>query len=157
MSSKYSDTVSRMLNRVALQEGHEGANPAASNTAKPHLGPLTDQELAELTFLCNTVASGNNNNNNNDGDSFANVEGDQLVSLVELLDRHVNLAVAVNLVEQSLQHVQPGAAPSVIASEIDKVSQCRIVTHSHAFANERTHGLLFSFSNMKKAKTALFV
>jgi hypothetical protein len=117
MSSKYSDAVSRMLMRVALQEGHEGASTASSNALKPHLGPLTIQELSELTFLCNTAASGNN-----PYDGFATVEGDQLVALIELLDRHVNLAVAVNLVEQALQHIEPGAAPSVIASEMDKVS-----------------------------------
>jgi hypothetical protein len=110
--------------RVALQEGHEGGNNTIpSNALKPHLGPLTNQELAELTFLCNTETAASGNNCPDDG--FATVEGDQLVSLIELLDRHVNLAVAVNLVQQSLQHIEPGAAPSVIASEMDKVSADR--------------------------------
>ena len=117
-SSKFADAVSRMVHRVNLQEGHEaGTRPISSHQQ----GPLKPQELAELSFLCtaaaaassSAAASSNNNSEQAANAGFASVEGDLLVAVIEMLDRHVNLAVGVHLIDDALKIYRSDAAPSV--------------------------------------------
>ena len=95
------------------------AKPAAGQ------GPLLPHELSELSLLCTmasslSVSSSDNDNapqqlqrqqQQQDSDGllgFASVDGDQLVALVELLDKHVNLAVVngSHLVSDALELLQ---------------------------------------------------
>jgi hypothetical protein len=104
-------------------------------------GPLTSRELSELTFLCSTIAAamtasatttvGTNlsvpsmvstTNKKKSITSFANVDIDLVLSVVELLDRHVNLAVAINIIESSATIVcDTTKSPSQIAAALEPV------------------------------------
>ena len=105
-SSSLADTVNRIVLRVACTEGHESPSKAA-----PAGGPLTRQELAELSLLCSSTEE----------EGFAAVEGDQLLALLELLDRHINHAVSVNLIPQALEVLQEEDSPSRAAASLDQV------------------------------------
>jgi hypothetical protein len=130
--------------RVACAEGHEGNSAPSGSSAKGRngnggrmspapgqQGPLTPQELQELSFLC-TAASAEaaqqpamQHQNGEKADSvvgFATVDGDQLSALVELLDRHVSLAVSkVHIVEKAAEIYQKTESPSQATAAIDAV------------------------------------
>jgi hypothetical protein len=115
-----------------------------NNTSNPKVGssnssgPLTSRELSELSFLCSKIAAttssstatvgatiGTTNNicNKKSGNtSFANVDIDIVLSIIELLDRHVNLAVAINVIESSASIVRDTTkSPSQIAAALELV------------------------------------
>ena len=96
---KFVDTVGRIVLRVNMAEGHEGS-PDKKNAPLEGQGPLTAQELSELSLLC-TLQTTLKENDNDIG--FANVEGDQLSNLIELLDEHVNLAVGAQIICKALE------------------------------------------------------
>lgn len=102
-SSRFSDTVNRIVLRVACTEGHEDST--AHNRALDS-GPLTLQELSELSLLCAALNDTKNGNQNPFG--FATVEADQLLGLLELLDRHINNAVAIDFLRDALEILHGG-------------------------------------------------
>lgn len=140
-SEKLADAVARMIHRVDLSEGHEGSGEAATSSTNKggddddddvHLnqGPLTPQELAELSFLCTATTAAADSKRGSKSSTqavgFAAVEGDQLVALMELLDRHVNLAVSVNLMESAAGIAALQESPSQAAMAVDQVRQKKI-------------------------------
>jgi hypothetical protein len=157
-AERMDDVVTQILHRIDMMESHEGKGSTAerwSTTTSCNgtvQGPLTTQEIAELSYLChavsttNTSASSNtrkisngksndamtmpetavsmmNDTNANDRLDFSNMESDSLLSLMELLDRHVNVAVAIHLLEHAAAVVLAHAAhaPSQVATVIDQV------------------------------------
>ena len=144
------DVLARIVHRVDLQESHEGDGSTAerwnedsqnagnasnaSSSGRNNSGPLTSRELSELSFLCSKIAAtmttsgsitgpsiGSNNKKNN-STSFANVEIDIVLSIIELLDRHVNLAVGINVIESSASIVRDTTkSPSQIAAALEQV------------------------------------
>lgn len=100
-------------------------------------GPLTSRELSELTFLCSTISVAmttsatttatvpskvRTTNKKKCITSFADVDIDSVLSVIELLDRHVNLAVAINIIESSATIVcDTTKSPSQIAAALDQV------------------------------------
>jgi hypothetical protein len=147
--------VSRILHRVDLTECNDGGSvseDAAASTGTPSTttttrdasslqggGPLTSQELSELSFLCSTalasrsssssqhrLGSGGTRRTSNDGndcsdDGFAAVEVDQLLGLMDLLNRHVNLAVSVHLMDAAAAVVVGAQSHSAAAAALDRV------------------------------------
>lgn len=102
-SSRFSETVNRIILRVACTEGHEDSgahnHPADS-------GPLTLQELNELSLLCAELNDGQENKQIPFG--FATVEADQLLALLDVLDRHINNAVAIDFIREALEILEEG-------------------------------------------------
>ena len=102
-------------------------------------GPLTSRELSELTFLCSTIAAAMTTsasstvipnfsipsttcNNKKSVTSFASVDIDIVLSVIELLDRHVNMAVATNIIESSAAIVcDTTKSPSQISATLEQV------------------------------------
>ena len=82
-------------------------------------GPLTEHELHILSLLCTRAASTLITNKKAPPGSkkrgFASVEGDLLTTLMELLEKHVNLAVGVDLIQVAMDVIQKG-------EKIDQVS-----------------------------------
>jgi hypothetical protein len=117
VASKCADVISRMVLRVDLEEGYEEG--AASSAPPQHQGPLAPQEMAELSCLCSATSSSNATNSNSDG--FDKVELDQLMALVELLDRHVKLAVTVHWIENAVEIYQEVESPSLASSTFFQV------------------------------------
>jgi len=117
------ETVSRLVLRVTMQREHAGG----SSRHQPHGGgPLTAQELQELSFYCTAqdcaVAAATNNAAESSSTGFASVEGDPLVALIELLDQHVNQAVTVHLIEAAIAVYQAaGGSPSQANAAMDQV------------------------------------
>ena len=125
------DVLARIVHRVDLQESHEGDGSTAERwnekAGNPKLGgssshgPLTSRELSEMSRLCSTIASAmtesttttaiqnisaspsleGHNSKTNSNASFARVNIDIVLSVIGLLDRHVNLAVATNIIESA--------------------------------------------------------
>ena len=125
------DVLARIVHRVDLQESHEGDGSTAERwnekAGNPKLGgssshgPLTSRELSEMSRLCSTIASAmtesttttaiqnisaspsleGHNSKTNSNASFASVDVDIVLSVIGLLDRHVNLAVATNIIESA--------------------------------------------------------
>ena len=108
------DTVSRIVHRVACTEGHEQAATAAAPPLST--GPLTLQELSDLSLLCTSSPQ------KQQQQGFATVEGDQLLVLLELLDRHIDHAVGVNFYPQAIELLQQQESPSRASAALDKVS-----------------------------------
>jgi hypothetical protein len=138
------DVLARIVHRVDLNESHEGdgstaerwstgnattgcsnQNKGGSNTS----GPLTTRELSDLSFLCSAIATaqpaitkGQSGNKNNFG--FANVDIDSVLSVMELLDRHVNLAVNTNVIESAACILSKSSkSPSQAASALEQVRE----------------------------------
>jgi hypothetical protein len=136
-NQKFTETVERIVRRVAMQEGREHMEPSQQKqaaTRQAGQGPLTVQELSELSLLC-TVASAmpqaaspqhhQHDNNSVVTQGFATVDGDQLVALLELLDRHVNLAARVRLIQDAINVMHQQESPSKASASLDKVRvQC---------------------------------
>ena len=116
-SEQFADAVVLLVERATLRREQAGGNGAA--------GPLTPQELQELSFFCTAqdcAAAGSDGVGNSGGGGFAGVEGDSLVTLIELLDQHVNQAVTVHLIEAAIAvHQAAGGSPSQANAAIDKV------------------------------------
>jgi hypothetical protein len=133
-NQKFTETVERIVRRVAMQEGREHMEPSQQKQAasqKAGQGPLTVQELSELSLLC-TVASAmpqvaaspqhhHQHDNSVEAQGFATVDGDQLVALLELLDRHVNLAARVHLIEDAINVMHQQESPSKASASLDQV------------------------------------
>jgi hypothetical protein len=156
--------VARILHRVDFTEGNDGdssvVEDATASTGTPSTtasttrdasssqpqggGPLTSQELSELSFLCSTALAarsksssssssqhrrgggGGRRTTNNDNDcvgedGFAAVEVDQLLGLMDLLNRHVNSAVSVHLMDSAAAVVVGAQSPSAAAAALDRV------------------------------------
>lgn len=118
----FTDTVNRVVLRVACTEGHEESSPARQ-TPLSHAGPLTPRELSELSLLCTSANAARSNNNTSEDtpSGFATVEGDQLLALLELLDRHIDSAVSVNFIPEALELLQKEESPSKASASLDKV------------------------------------
>jgi hypothetical protein len=97
-SKRFSDTVNRIVLRVACTEGHE--NSTGHNSALD-AGPLTLPELSELSLLCASL----NDTRGQENAGFASVEADQLLGLLEILDRHINNAVAIDFFQEALENL----------------------------------------------------
>lgn len=130
-SSAFSDTVNRILLRVACEEGHE-STPEKKKHAATVGGPLTPDELSELSVLCSNAAAVSNEDvatatmqqQQEEGKfGFATVEAEQLLGLLELLDRHINSAVGVNFILEALQVLDK--APSKASAALDTVCLSR--------------------------------
>ena len=81
-------------------------------------GPLTKEELRILSLLCTEMA-GKQARKPPPGSKkrgFASVEGDLLTALMELLEKHVNLAVGVDLIQEAVNVIQ------LRSTKIDQVS-----------------------------------
>lgn len=126
------DVMNRILHRVDMKESHEGDGSTAerwSNTAPSC--PLTSAELSELSFLCQTLSnervdctmSASTTQERKPATGFASIESDSLLSLMELLERHVNLASSIHLVQEAAAVLAnpANAAPSQAANAMDKV------------------------------------
>jgi hypothetical protein len=133
-NKKFTETVERIVRRVAMQEGREHMEPSQQKeaaTRQAGQGPLSVQELSELSLLC-TVASAmpqaaspqhhhQHDNNSVATQGFATVDGDQLVALLELLDRHVNLAARVHLIQNAINVMHQQESPSKASASLDQV------------------------------------
>jgi hypothetical protein len=133
-NKKFTETVERIVRRVAMQEGREHMEPSQQKeaaTRQAGQGPLSVQELSELSLLC-TVASAmsqaaspqhhhQHDNNSVATQGFATVDGDQLVALLELLDRHVNLAARVHLIQDAINVMHQQESPSKASASLDQV------------------------------------
>ena len=118
---KFVDTVGRIVLRVNMVEGHEGS-PEKKNTPSEGQGPLTSHELSELSLLCTLQTTLSRENDSSTPLGFANVEGDQLANLIELLDKHVNLAVGVQIIRDALEVMKKEESPSKASICLKKVS-----------------------------------
>jgi len=162
--SEFSVAVSQIVNRVALEEGHEGpATPEQRRraTLARTQGPLTPHELSKLSYLCtlgstlvasksSSLSSTMTSSSQSPGATtsasaggeaeltgFATVEGDELVALIALLDRHVNIAAGVRLIDDALrilkdEEVSPSSSRKQAAAELNKVrAPISLVTFFH--------------------------
>ena len=112
-SSSFADAVNRIVLRVACTEGHESPSKQHATSAADNTGPLTVPELAELSLLCSKKGS--------EEGGFDTVEGEQLLALLELLDRHINHAVSANLIPRALAVLQEEDSPSRASASLDQV------------------------------------
>ena len=134
-------TAERWNEDVNQKRGSSNCDPKGQGSSSN--GPITSRELTELTFLCSTIAAAmttsssasttvstnisvpsltSSTNTMNNITSFANVDTDIVLSVIELLDRHVNLAVATNIVESSATVVcDTTKSPSQISAALEKV------------------------------------
>jgi hypothetical protein len=142
-NQKFTETVERIVRRVAMQEGREHMEPSQQKqaaTRQAGQGPLTVQELSELSLLC-TVASAmpqaaspqhhqHDNHNSVVTQGFATVDGDQLVALLELLDQHVNLAARVHLIQDAINVMHQQESPSKASASLDQVRVHNDAMHS---------------------------
>jgi hypothetical protein len=133
-NQKFTETVERIVRRVAMQEGREHMEPSQQKqaaTRQAGQGPLSVQELSELSLLCTVasampqVASPQHNQHDNNAQGFATVDGDQLVALLELLDRHVNLAARVHLIQDAINVMHQQESPSKASASLDQVRMQR--------------------------------
>lgn len=128
------DVITKILHRVDMMESHEGSGSTAerwNNTTHAGQGPLTPAELSELSFLCQSLATSQSNGGAGamtaakkepePATGFASIESDLLLSLMELLDRHVNLASSINLLQDGAALLAIHAAPSQAANAMEQV------------------------------------
>ena len=100
------ETNRRML-ASSLSACRDGSPAAAA--ASSHVGPLTASELDILSLCCTKAAHSLSMHSRNlatttaaDAHGFGAVDGDLLTTLCELLEKHVNLAVNVDLVQEAI-------------------------------------------------------
>lgn len=112
------------LERILQAEGNRrimASSPSAymqggSAVAPSGGGPLTADELHILSLCCTSAATSRNkkpppgskkkNGKPEAHGGFASVEGDLLTTLTELLEKHVNLAVGVDLIQETVDVVR---------------------------------------------------
>jgi hypothetical protein len=116
-NQRFFDSVDRIVQRINLTQCHEGTPVKTIKHDASIYGPLTVSEMGELSLLC-SLASTLQVSNDSTPCGFASVELDQLSALTELLDRHVNLAAGINLIQQAHDIV---IAEGSSASALDKV------------------------------------
>lgn len=112
-TSTFSDTINRIVLRIACVESREESSGKANGNNEA--GPLSAVELAELSMLCAQQSQ-------RPSEGFCTVEGDQLLALLELLDRHINNAVGLNFVQAAVDCCSKEAPGSVVSSVLDSVS-----------------------------------
>jgi hypothetical protein len=108
------DAIERILsaeeNRRRLADSPSACmKTAAIHLPSPNVGPFTDQELKILSLLCTQVSNrleeakeqAANGNRVAPVEGFVAVEADVLGTLTELLEKHVNLAVNVDLIHEA--------------------------------------------------------
>jgi hypothetical protein len=135
------DLLARIVHRVDLKESHEGDGSTAERWSNGNgnnnqnkedsgtNGPLTSRELSDLSFLCSQIAATQSSaaraqSDNKNNFLFANVDVDSVLSVMELLDRHVNLAVSTNLIESAACILADSMkSPSQIASALEQVGK----------------------------------
>jgi hypothetical protein len=128
------DVITKILHRVDMMESHEGGGSTAerwNNVTHAGQGPLTAAELSELSFLCQSLTTSQSNagagamtaakKEQEPVTGFASVESDLLLSLMELLDRHVNLASSIHLLQEAAAVLAAHAAPSQAANAMEQV------------------------------------
>lgn len=103
---KDDDELLDALERILSAEENRrimAAAPSAyiDDSAGTSAGPLTAQELQILTLLCTKASQ-----RRRSGGGFASVEGDLLTTLTELLEKHVNLAVQVDLIQEATEIIR---------------------------------------------------
>ena len=113
----FSDTVNRIVLRVACTEGHEDSPVKQQSLNYSGAGPLTRTELSDLSLLCTQQ---------NHQQGFASVEGEQLLALLSLLTRHIDNAVTVDFIVEALQVMKRGETPSRAAAVLDEVGLCDV-------------------------------
>lgn len=98
------ETNRRML-ASSLSACRDGSPAAAA--ASSHVGPLTASELDILSLCCTKAAHSLSIHSRNlatgAAHGFGAVDGDLLTTLCELLEKHVNLAVNVDLVQEAIE------------------------------------------------------
>lgn len=118
-NQRFRDIVDRIVQRVNLQEGHEGTprrsvtGPSAGRASGSE-GPLTSAEMIDLSFLC-SLASTLPESSETRPTGFASVELDQLTAMTEMLERHINVAAGINLIQQTLEVVENEDADVAVA------------------------------------------
>jgi hypothetical protein len=133
-SPPFVDTLNRILGRVkdAWSDGSPNGRRSVASLADE--GPLTAAELAELSLLCtrmeqsypsqarSPMVSGSGKLPSPVGlETFAVVEADDLVSVLELLRQHVSLACRVNLIDEAIEVMKPEPSPSGAANAFQQV------------------------------------
>ena len=103
---------------AACKQSASSNNQPASSIGGANSGPLMENELEILSLLCTknskraaqqaaaAGASTNGSNRQTTTHGFGAVDGDSLTTLAELLDKHVNLAVGVDLVQEAAAVIQ---------------------------------------------------
>jgi hypothetical protein len=128
------DLITKILHRVDMMESHEGTGSTAerwNNTTHAGKGPLTPAELSELAFLGQSITTPPSNvgagpmtaakKEQESATGFASIDSDLLLSLMELLDRHVNLASSIHLVQEAAAILASHPAPSLAANAMEQV------------------------------------
>ena len=114
-AASFSNAVNRIVLRVACTEGHEDSPVKQRSSRSSGEGPLTQQELSDLSLLCLNTA-----------DSFASVELELLVALLQLLTQHIDHAVQVDVIGEALAVIQATESPSQAAAALEKVGSAWI-------------------------------
>lgn len=133
----YGDVIDRMVTRVSMLENSPIRPPGTAESDGHHhhhhhqVGPLTSHELAELSLLCTrqeadmaTTTNDTTTNNNNAATTrigFNTVEGEQLESLVELLDKHMNLATGIHHLQNAVNVIKSDESPTRAAAALKHV------------------------------------
>jgi hypothetical protein len=153
-TERFRDTVDRLVQRVNLHEGREGGSGGGGGAHhdSSKLGPLTCAELGELSLLC-SLAKTLPESTEAEPTGFATVEADQLGALTEMLDRHVNLATGVNLVQQAVKVIEEAETPSEVPQAVQKVRDCALrcavqERFCHCFVLSHSHHFPFSLSSL---------
>lgn len=127
-STRFSDTVNRIVLRVVCTEGHEDST---SHNRASDSGPLTLPELTELSLLCSALNDTHSASEDNFG--FASVEADQLLALLEVLDRHINIAVAIDFIRDALEILRSedgrSEALDQVGTSLKTSMACYMATH----------------------------
>lgn len=96
----------RRMQASSIAACRQGA-PSTPSTSE--VGPLIASELEILSLCCTRAAQSlglvpaqNNSTTGATPHGFGSVDGDLLTSLCELLEKHVNLAVTVDLVQEAI-------------------------------------------------------
>lgn len=155
-NEKYTAVIEAMVLRAHMVEGREGYSPDHHHHRlvrhQPGQGPLLPQELADLSLLCSANSSSSSKNKNQATTKksnrqeqqqqedaalkgFASVDGDQLAALIELLDKHVNLAARVSLIEDALNIIKKAGSPSIASDAIDQVRIIFVSSSLSLYAN----------------------
>lgn len=132
-SSIFSDTVNRIVLRVACEEGHESTPEKKKYATTVGGGPLTKEELSELSLLCSNAAASNDGaaetiEREQEASGFATVEAEQLLGLLELLDRHINTAVGVNFVLEALEVLDKAATKASVTLDAVRIAHIALCT-----------------------------